>query len=103
MKEIEEILDDLFRGRKNRNEAGDYMQVICATVHRVKGLESNRVFILRDTLPRYQEKTFFPIDEEEEKNIEYVAITRARRELFWVVGLPDNPLGVKDEKSEDDL
>lgn len=50
--------------------------VTCSSVHRSKGLEANRVFVLRDTLRQ---------NNDEEKNITYVAITRAKNELVWVV------------------
>ena len=55
--------------------------VICSTVHRLKGDEANRVFML--------EETFFlgRGDPQEEANIHYVAITRAKRELYSVYGL----------------
>jgi superfamily I DNA/RNA helicase len=49
--------------------------ITCSSVHRSKGLEANRVFILRDTL---RSTTI------EEQNISYVAITRAKATLVWV-------------------
>lgn len=56
-----------------------------ATVHGTKGLEADRVYLLRETFARYHERSADqePIPQEE-LNIEYVAITRAKRELVWV-------------------
>jgi len=49
--------------------------IVCSSVHKAKGLERNRVFLL--------DKTFRGGDREEE-NIRYVAITRAKTELVLV-------------------
>jgi len=50
-------------------------QITCSSVHRAKGLEAKRVFILADTLKSHNV---------EEENICYVAITRAKETLVWV-------------------
>ena len=49
--------------------------ITCSSVHRAKGLEADRVFILADTLRDTND---------EERNISYVAITRAKKHLTWV-------------------
>jgi len=49
--------------------------ITCSSVHRAKGLEADRVFILKDTLRD---------NNIEEQNIAYVAITRAKTTLVWV-------------------
>lgn len=55
--------------------------VILSTVHRLKGDEADRVFVL--------EETFFLSrgDPEEEQNIWYVAVTRAKQSLYRVTEL----------------
>lgn len=53
--------------------------IICSSVHRAKGLETDKVFVLEDTIIR--------TGNIEESNIEYVAVTRAKAELVWVKGL----------------
>lgn len=57
--------------------------VVFCTVHKSKGLEADRVFILRgDLLPHPAAKQEH--QKEQERNLKYVAITRARKELYWV-------------------
>ncbi len=60
----------------------DEIQGIClSTVHKIKGLEANRVFIIRpDLLPLPNVRSWQAI---QEKNLEYVAITRAKLELIY--------------------
>jgi DNA helicase-2/ATP-dependent DNA helicase PcrA len=60
----------------------DEIQGIClSTVHKAKGLEANRVFIIRpDLLPM---KVFKSWQQIQEKNLNYVAITRAKTELIY--------------------
>jgi superfamily I DNA/RNA helicase len=55
-----------------------------SSIHRAKGLEENRVFIIDfDMLPltRTDQK---PWEETQEINLKYVAVTRAKEELFLV-------------------
>lgn len=52
--------------------------ITCSSVHRAKGLEAPRVFVLKDTLRDWND---------EEKNIQYVAYTRAISKLVLVKGL----------------
>lgn len=63
----------------------DHMGVMLSTVHRAKGLENRRVFILKPeklplVWPKQQEW-----EAEQEDNIKYVALTRATEALYWVV------------------
>ncbi len=63
------------------NDQGD--GILFMTVHKSKGLEANRVFILRpDLIPHKMAKT----DEQlvVEDNLWFVAVTRCKLDLFWV-------------------
>lgn len=55
--------------------------IVCSSVHKAKGLEAERVFILMESLYRRG------VDDEE-RNIEYVAITRAKSHLSLVYEVP---------------
>ena len=51
-----------------------------STIHRAKGLEDDRVFILEyNKLPVPREQTW---EAEQERNLHYVAVTRSRKELY---------------------
>jgi superfamily I DNA/RNA helicase len=58
--------------------SGDEHWITLSSVHKAKGLEAPRVFVLYDTLRG---------DSMEEQNIEYVAITRAKETLVRVHGI----------------
>lgn len=49
--------------------------VMCSSVHRAKGLETDRVYLIEET---------FRMTSLEEQNLRYVAITRAKHTLTWV-------------------
>lgn len=56
--------------------------VTLSSIHRAKGLEENRVIILRpDLLPFPKAKEEWQM--QQERNLEYVAITRAKKELVF--------------------
>lgn len=73
VRDVEDNISGLFTD----DGLGQAGVITCSSVHRAKGLEAPKVFVLRDTLyPRGIDR--------EEQNIEYVAITRAKLELVWV-------------------
>lgn len=78
LRELEGRIEDLFA---DDVAAGRGSLVVCSTIHRVKGLEAKRAFILRGTLASGKRA-----GNKEEQNCEYVAITRAKEELVWVEG-----------------
>ena len=61
--------------------------VLLSTVHRAKGLEADNVFILRpDLIPHpAAKKSNSPENLQQESNLEYVAITRAKKELTYIL------------------
>jgi superfamily I DNA/RNA helicase len=69
--EVEDRVEALFTD----NGLGAADVITCSSVHRAKGLEANRVFILQSTLRNHSI---------EEQNITYVAVTRAKQTLVWV-------------------
>ena len=55
--------------------------IVLSTVHKIKGLEADRVFIIRpDLLPMQVSKPWQAI---QEKNLQYVAYTRAKLDLIF--------------------
>lgn len=70
-REVETALNNLFCDPEKTSK--DF--ICCSTVHRSKGLESDNVFILAQGFNRQGQ---------EENNIRYVAITRAKKRLYAV-------------------
>jgi hypothetical protein len=57
--------------------------VVLGTIHRTKGLEANRVFVLRgDLIPHPMAKQNWECVQE--MNAAYIAVTRSKYELIWV-------------------
>jgi superfamily I DNA/RNA helicase len=85
-------IDDLFA-----DDAAAVPQVVCMTVHKAKGLETDRVFVLEDTLAIRISKKMAKTDTvekaerraETERCIRFVAATRAKTNTVYVVGLED--------------
>lgn len=75
--EVTQKIEALF-AKNDDNTGKDAGVITCSSVHRSKGLEAKRVFVLSDTLRDYNQ---------EEKNIQYVAVTRAINTLVYVKGL----------------
>ena len=71
---LNKIFDDTVKGDA----------VMCSTVHKAKGLESDNVFIIcPELLPmRYENQQDWEL--KQEMNLKYVAITRAKQKLVWV-------------------
>ena len=85
---VEELIADLeklFSDNKNADESPDLTKITLSTTHKAKGLERERCYLLADTFLRVRKGEQEP--NQEEKNLYYVAVTRAKRELYFVRGV----------------
>lgn len=90
--DVEELLGKIDRAFED-DAGGDRNKIVLSSTHRAKGLERDRVWMLRDTYLRGRRRgggehgeVYYDPPGEEENNIYYVAVTRARRELILVRG-----------------
>ena len=77
--ELKRSMEELFTNK----DSDDY--ITCSTVHGVKGLESDVVYIYDYFLMPHPMATSYR-EVQEERNIEYVAITRAKKALYLIGG-----------------
>lgn len=61
----------------------DRCKVVCSTIHKAKGLESEIVYIIKPELMPHP-KAIKPHFAEQEQNLRYVAYTRSKRVLVFV-------------------
>lgn len=75
VKELKSMIENIF--------SDDVKGIILSTIHKAKGLENDRIFFL---MPELIPSKFATMDWqfEQEENLRYVAITRARKELIYV-------------------
>lgn len=92
---IHDRFDTLYAMSENANTVADIAKrcdemfsdtksvVTLSSIHKAKGLEADNVYILKpDLLPHPAAKS--PEDKKQESNLEYVAITRAKKSLVYV-------------------
>jgi hypothetical protein len=83
--ELRGVIASLFADFQNDGKPNN--AVVMGTVHRTKGLEADRVWILRpDILMHPMAKKAWELDQE--RNIAYIAVTRSKRELYFVGKMP---------------
>lgn len=66
--------------------ADENAAVWLSSIHRSKGLEADRVFILRSDRMRIERSGMLPWQLEQEANLEYVGLTRAKRSMYMIPG-----------------
>ena len=77
--DIKKVLDEIFTDTPPVTA-----HITMSTIHKSKGLEANRIFILRpDLLPHPMAKGNNEMIQED--NLHYVAVTRAKQELWYVL------------------
>jgi superfamily I DNA/RNA helicase len=77
IRELQDKIDAIF--------SDDAEGVVFSSIHKAKGLEAERVFILHpELMPHPMAKQDW--EQVQERNIEYVAITRTLSELIYVEG-----------------
>ena len=70
-------------------DGDEHSRITLSTTHKAKGLERDRVWLLRDTYlrppPGTKKETYVDVEPAPaEKNLYYVAVTRARKALYLV-------------------
>ena len=67
-------------------------EVILSTIHKAKGKEARRVFILLYELLPFKWENQRDWEREQEINLKYVALTRSKKELYFVLEPLDEDL-----------
>ena len=75
--ELKKLINNIF--------SDDIKGIMLSTIHKAKGLENDRIFFLAPELIPSKYATQ-PWQYEQEQNLRYVAITRAKQELIYVWG-----------------
>lgn len=100
MGEVEQRLLSLFQDSDN----AAVPCVLLSSVHKAKGLEWNRVFLVRHTFLKGRgvrpSSGSMPVHSLEEENIYYVAVTRSRSYLAFIVDPPKIELKSSDEPAK---
>lgn len=84
LKDFLDFLSNYFKGNLNKNLP------IISSIHMMKGGEADNVFILDYPKFPYVYNGQSDEDQQQEKNLQYVAVTRAKKKLY--LGIIDNPL-----------
>lgn len=83
-KGVSEIESKLYNLFQDSNDEGVKPAIVLSTVHKAKGLEWNNVYMLTDTFKTPANRQLTTEQQQEESNIYYVAVTRAKNTLSMV-------------------
>ena len=88
--EFLEFLENFLLAYNGENEVNKNYPIL-STIHQMKGAEADRVFIIDYPLMPYSFKDMSSEQRQQELNLKYVAITRAKKELILVRYETDDP------------
>lgn len=66
------------------NTTDNKNSIVCTSIHQAKGLEANNVFILHKAKPFYELAYGNAEQKIQERNLSYIALTRAKQKLYLV-------------------
>lgn len=98
LKYVDRLIQEIKNQRLSRKKSAPAEGVMLSTMHSVKGLEFDTVFVIsviEDIVPH--ERSIFAQEIEEERRLFYVALTRAKNRLF--VSIPEFKHDKKTEPS----
>jgi superfamily I DNA/RNA helicase len=78
------LLEKIFSDKKD-----DQKNIVLSTIHKAKGSEADRVFVLRrDLMPSKFAKQDWEL--QQEINLQYVCYTRAKKELVFITDIKND-------------
>lgn len=86
----ETVIDRLYKSFAQDNAKEEKGCVVLSSTHKFKGAERDRVFLLIETYSPGNSKSGRDGEGQEESNLLYVGITRARKHLTYVTGVKGN-------------
>jgi DNA helicase-2/ATP-dependent DNA helicase PcrA len=100
LKGFKEYIEHFFKPEEDENgKRIDYSSfVVLCSIHKAKGMEAKRIFVDRpDLLPHPAAKAGWQL--EQEYNILYVALTRAKADLYFIKAVP-SPIQLPEDLKE---
>ena len=86
----ETVITRLYKTFSQDNAKDEKKAVVLSSTHKFKGAERDRVFLMIETYSPGDGRSNRPGEAQEETNLLYVGITRARKHLTYVTGVKGN-------------